>query len=121
VKHLPPVVRSTSQVRNPIDAFILQKLEARGLRLNPEAPREKLIRRVYFDLIGLPPTPEEVKSFMEDGSAGSYAALLERLLASEHYGERWARHWLDTAGYADGNGFLGDEPRTHAWRYRDWT
>ena len=120
VKHAQPAVKNQARVRSAIDAFILQKLEARNLRLNPEAPREKLIRRVYFDVTGLPPSPEEVKAFAADASPGAYEALVNRLLGSEHYGERWARHWLDAAGYADGNGFLGDEPRTHAWRYRDW-
>jgi hypothetical protein len=120
VKRIAPAVKNRNQVRNAIDAFILQKLEAKGLRLNPEAPREKLIRRAYYDLTGLPPSPEEVRAFVKDNSEGAYEALLDRLLNSERYGERWARHWLDTAGYADGNGFLGDEPRTHAWRYRDW-
>ncbi len=119
-KHTPPLVKNRAQVRNPIDAFILQKLEAKNLRLNPEASREKLIRRAYFDVTGLPPSPEEVKAFAADSSPGSYEALVGRLLSSQHYGERWARHWLDAAGYADGNGFLGDEPRTHAWKYRDW-
>ncbi|MSV30852.1 MAG: DUF1553 domain-containing protein [Bryobacterales bacterium] len=120
VKRNPPAVKNAAAVRSPIDAFVLHKLEAKGLRLNPEAAREKLIRRAYFDLTGLPPTPEEVQSFAADGSPVAYAGLIDRLLASERYGERWARHWLDTAGYADGNGFLGDEPRAHAWRYRDW-
>ena len=120
VKHQPPVVANAAQVRNPIDGFVLSRLEQKGLRLNREASREKLIRRAYFDITGLPPTPGEVKAFVAGNRPGAYAALLDRLLASDRYGERWARHWLDTAGYADGNGFLGDEPRTHAWRYRDW-
>ncbi|MFN7923021.1 MAG: PSD1 and planctomycete cytochrome C domain-containing protein [Bryobacteraceae bacterium] len=120
VKAPLPKVANAAQVRNPVDAFVLSKLEAKGLRLNRDAARERLIRRAYFDLTGLPPTPDEVRTFVADKSSDAYPALIERLLASEHYGERWARHWLDTAGYADGNGFLGDEPRTHAWRYRDW-
>jgi hypothetical protein len=117
VKHSPPTVANHSQVRHPIDAFLLAKLEAKGLRLNPAAPSEKLIRRAYYDLTGLPPTPEEVRAF---SAQPDFAALVDKLLASERYGERWARHWLDVAGYADSNGFLGDEPRPHAWRYRDW-
>jgi hypothetical protein len=120
VKSPLPKVVNTAQVRNPIDAFVLAKLEAKGLRLNPQASREKLIRRVYFDVTGLPPTPDEVQAFGRDSSPGAYESLVGGLLQSERYGERWARHWLDTAGYADGNGFLGDEPRQHAWRYRDW-
>ncbi|MBI4909530.1 MAG: PSD1 domain-containing protein [Acidobacteria bacterium] len=120
VSRTPPAVKNRAEVRSPIDAFLLEKLEAKGLSLNQEAPREKLIRRAYYDLTGLPPSPEDVRSFIQDKSEGAYEALIDRLLKSERYGERWARHWLDAAGYADGNGFLGDEPRTHAWRYRDW-
>lgn len=115
-----PEVKNVEQVRTTIDAFILEKLEAIGTSLNPEADREKLIRRVYLDLTGLPPTPEEVQAFVNDTSSRSYEDLVDRLLDSPAYGERWARHWMDVAGYADGNGFLGDEPRTHSWQYRDW-
>ena len=119
-KRAAPKVAGASRARTPIDAFILEKLEAAGLSLNPEADRETLIRRAYLDLTGLPPSPEEVASFVEDKSPQAYEQLVDRLLDSPAYGERWARHWMDVAGYADGNGFLGDEPRTHAWQYRDW-
>lgn len=120
VKAAVPEVANASQLLAPIDAFVLEKLEAVGLSLNPEADRETLIRRAYLDLTGLPPSPEEVASFVQDASPRAYEDLVDRLLASPAYGERWARHWMDVAGYADGNGFLGDEPRTHAWQYRDW-
>lgn len=120
VKRAAPQVAHIAQLRTPIDAFILKKLEAIGTSLNPEADRETLIRRAYLDLTGLPPTPEQVQAFVKDGSARAYEDLVDRLLDSSAYGERWARHWMDVAGYADGNGFLGDEPRTHSWQYRDW-
>jgi hypothetical protein len=120
VKAPMPRIVHRDRIRTPIDAFILAKLEAKKMALNPEASREKLIRRAYFDLIGLPPTPDEVQAFVKDKSPHAYETVVDRLLASPRYGERWARHWLDVAGYADGNGYLGDEPRTEAWRYRDW-
>ncbi len=120
VKHDAPQVKDVAQVRTAIDAFILEKLEAIGTSLNPEADRETLMRRAYLDLTGLPPTPEEVRAFVKDESPRAYEDLVDRLLDSPAYGERWARHWMDVAGYADGNGFLGDEPRTHSWQYRDW-
>jgi hypothetical protein len=114
IKHPTPEVARVEQVRTPIDAFILEELEDAGTTLNPETSREKLIRRVYLDLTGLPPTPEEVQSFVIDESSRTYGDLVDRLLDSPAYGKRWARHWMDVAGYADGNGFLGDEPRTHS-------
>ena len=120
VQQTPPAVANAEQVRSPIDAFVLEKLEEVGTSLSPEADRATLIRRAYLDLTGLPPSPEEVAAFVADGSPRAYEELIDRLLASPAYGERWARHWMDAAGYADGNGFLGDEPRTHAWQYRDW-
>ena len=120
VKKPAPQVKHAEQVRTPIDRFILEKLEAQAMAMNPEASREKLIRRAYFDLTGMPPTPEKVAAFVRDKSANGYEALIDSLLASPHYGERWARHWLDVGGYADSNGYLGDEPRTLAWQYRDW-
>jgi hypothetical protein len=120
VKKPAPQVKHAEQARTDIDRFILQKLEAENMTLNPDASREKLIRRAYFDLTGLPPTPEQVKAFVNDKSPTCYEALVDSLLASPHYGERWARHWLDVGGYADSNGYLGDEPRTLAWQYRDW-
>ncbi len=105
----------------PIDAFLLAALQAKGLSFSPPADRRTLIRRLTFDLIGLPPTPEEVEAFVGDRRSDAYERLVERLLASPHYGERWGRHWLDVAGYADSHGYTGADPvRPHAWRYRDW-
>jgi hypothetical protein len=115
-----PRVRATGWVRNPIDAFILAKLEPAGLAPAPPASREQLLRRVTFDLTGLPPTPAEIDAFVADGSADAYAKVVDRLLASPHYGERWGRHWLDLARYAESNGFEHDEARPGAWRYRDY-
>jgi len=116
-----PEVRSQgSEVRNEIDRFVLAKLQVKGLSFAPEADRRTLIRRVKFDLLGLPPTPEEVEAFVDDKSADAYERLIDRYLASPHYGERWARHWLDLVRYADTNGYEFDEPRPDAWRYRDY-
>ncbi len=117
---LPPVVSEAAWVRNDVDRFILAKLEAAGLRPSPEADRVTLIRRVTLDLIGLPPTPEEVASFATDKSPGAWERVVDRLLASPHYGERWGRHWLDLARYADSSGFHNDLDRPHAWKYRDY-
>ncbi len=109
------------KVRTPVDAFLLREMQGRGLTFAPEADRRTLIRRVTLDLTGLLPTPEEVEDFVEDPSPLAYETLVERLLASEAYGERWARHWLDVAGYADSNGYVeADSLRPHAWRYRDY-
>jgi hypothetical protein len=105
---------------NPIDAFITARLQAKALKSNPAADRVTLIRRVSFDLIGLPPTPEEVDTFVNDKSPNAYEKVVDRLLASPHYGERWARHWLDLARYAESEGFKSDETRPNAWRYRDY-
>jgi hypothetical protein len=105
---------------NPIDAFILAKLSDNGLSLSPEADRRTLIRRVYFDLIGLPPTPEEVAAFVNDKDANAYEKLVNKLLASPHYGERWARHWLDVVRYGETDGFERNAPRPNAYHYRDW-
>ncbi len=106
--------------RNEIDAFIEAKLAEKGLALSPEADRRTLIRRLSFDLLGLPPSPEEVAEFAKDERPEAYEELVERLLASPHHGERWARHWLDIAHYADTHGFERDQRRDHAWRYRDY-
>ena len=113
-----PVVEP--QPINPIDAFIRTKLKAAGLSSSPRASREQLIRRVTFDLTGLPPTPEEVAAFVADRSPDAWEKVIDRLLARPRYGERWARHWLDLARYADTNGYEFDEPRPDAWRYRDY-
>ncbi|MBI3418460.1 MAG: PSD1 domain-containing protein [Verrucomicrobia bacterium] len=117
---IPRVVHS-DRVRNPIDAFVLQKLEEKGLVLSPEADRLALLRRATFDLTGLPPEPSEAEAFLADESPDAYSKLIERLLASPRYGERWGRHWLDVAGYADCEGRREQHlPRPFAWRYRDY-
>jgi hypothetical protein len=107
-------------VRNPIDAFILARLDAAGLRLSPETDRATLLRRVTIDLTGLPPTPAEQEAFLADSRPDAYARVVDRLLASPHHGERWAQHWLDVARFAETNGYEGDAERSQAWRYRDW-
>ena len=116
----PPPVRNPASVANPIDAFVAAKLEARGISLSPPADRVTLLRRVSFDLTGLPPTPDEVQAFVSDRSPEAYEKVVDRLLASPHYGERWARHWLDLARFAESEGFKADETRPNAWRYRDY-
>ena len=114
-----PEVRQADWPANPIDRFVLAKLEAGGLHPSPRADRYALVRRVYLDLIGLPPTPEQADAFVHDTSSDAYEKLVDKLLADPHYGERWARRWLDLARYADTNGFEKDRPRT-IWPYRDW-
>lgn len=114
-----PAVRNQGWVKNPIDAFILARLEKEGLAPAPEAPKEKLIRRVTLDLIGLPPTPAEVDAFVADQSADAYEKLVDRLLASPKYGERMVIDWLDASRYADTNGYQADPTRTN-WPWRDW-
>jgi hypothetical protein len=117
----PPQVENGSRVRSPIDAFLLAKLQSRGLQFSPEADRATLIRRATFDLTGLPPAPAEVEAFCADPAPQAYERLIERLLSSPRYGERWGRYWLDLAGYADSEGKREqDLPRPHAWRYRDY-
>ncbi|MDR3633847.1 MAG: PSD1 and planctomycete cytochrome C domain-containing protein [Isosphaeraceae bacterium] len=116
-----PKVRHISLVRKPVDAFLLAKLEEKGLAFSPEADRRTLIRRASFDLLGLPPTPEEVDAFVNDVRPDAYERLIDRLLESPHYGERWARHWLDVAGYADSDGDpTSDALRPYSYRYRDY-
>jgi hypothetical protein len=115
-----PEVRHKGWSRNSIDHFILARQEKLKLAPSAEADRRMLIRRLSFDLLGLPPTPEEVKGFVEDPAPDAYERLVERLLASQHYGERWGRHWLDVVRYADTNGFERDEFRPTSWRYRDY-
>jgi len=114
-----PAVKDSGWPRNGIDHFILARLEAEGLQPLPEAERATLIRRVSLDLIGLPPSPRDVRAFVRDRGPGAYERLVERLLDSPHYGERWAVPWLDLARYADTNGYEKDERRSH-WLYRDW-
>ncbi len=106
--------------KNEIDQFILEKLVAKGLKPNPEADRETLLRRATLDLTGLPPTIEEVQEFVSDTSPRAWEKVVDRLLASPRYGERWGRHWLDVARYADSDGFKADDTRPHVWRYRDY-
>ena len=114
----PP--QATEPIVNAIDRFILARLAAAGLGLSCEADRRTLIRRLSFDLIGLPPTPEEVAAFVADSNPNAYERLVERLLASPRYGERWARHWLDVVRFAESDGFETNQPRPNAWRYRDY-
>jgi Protein of unknown function (DUF1553)/Protein of unknown function (DUF1549)/Planctomycete cytochrome C len=115
-----PAVQNPGWVRNGIDRFILARLEKEGIKPSAEADKVTLIRRVSLDLLGLPPTREEVDAFLKDPSTDAYERLVERLLASPHYGERWGRHWLDAARYADSDGYEKDTGRPWAWRYRDW-
>ena len=119
-----PKVKGTQRVRTPIDAFVLAKLEAKGLGFSPEASKSILLRRAYYDLTGLPPSIEETQSFLSDKRADAYERLIDRLLDSPHYGERWGRHWLDSAGYTDEQGFANDLKNVFfnvgLWRYRDY-
>ena len=119
-----PAVPSIAGVTNPIDAFVAQALGANGLSMQAEAPPATLLRRVMFDLVGLPPTPDDVRSFTADcaarGTDAAFADLVDRLLASRGFGERWARHWLDAVRFAESNGFEMNQMRPNAWRYRDW-
>ncbi len=123
VSHAPPAVRDAAWVRQPIDAFVLARLEAANLSPNPPADRGTLIRRAHFTLTGLPPTYEEVEAFAADDSADAFPRLVDRLLESRHYGERWARHWLDIARYADTTGYFAGSRDTrypYAYTYRDY-
>jgi mono/diheme cytochrome c family protein len=116
-----PSAKHVELVRVPIDAFLLHSLEEHGLSFAEEADRNTLIRRLYFDLWGLPPTPQQVERFVNDGSPLAYERMVDRLLSSPRYGERWGRHWLDVAGYADSEGYTDDDTlRPDAWRYRDY-
>ncbi len=115
-----PLIAGKQWVKNPIDAFVLSQLEQKGLSPAPPADRVTLIRRAFFNLTGLPPTPEEVDQFVKDKSPDAYEHLIDRLLASPRYGERWARHWLDLVRYADTNSFERDGMKPNAWRFRDY-
>jgi mono/diheme cytochrome c family protein len=117
---VPQVGNAGDGIRNPVDAFILAKLAEKDLTLSPEADRRTLIRRLSFDLLGLPPTPEEIDVFVSDPDPKAYEKLVERLLSSPRYGERWARHWLDVVRFAESNGFETNRPRPNAWPYRDY-
>ncbi len=112
---------SESQIRTPVDAFILDKLQERGLSFAPEADKLTLLRRASFDLLGLPPSRDVTEAFLDDNEPDAYERLVDRLLASPHYGERWGRHWLDAVGYADSDGYtINDRDRPYAYKYRDW-
>src|SRR5947207_3185631 len=117
-----PEVKNAGWVRNPIDAFIATEHERRGLTPRPEAPRHVLLRRVYLDLVGLPPTREELHAFLADTSPDAYEKVVGRLLASPQYGERWGRHWMDVWRYSDWAGYQAEvrESQPFVWRWRDW-
>jgi hypothetical protein len=116
----PPSVKQKSWVRNPIDAFVLAKLEAAGMKPAPPAEKTSLLRRVHFAVTGLPPTPAEVDAFLADESPDAYDKVVDKLLASRHYGEHWGRHWLDLVRYAESCSFERDSAKPFAWRYRDY-
>src|SRR5579883_3329619 len=115
-----PEVKNKAWVKTPVDAFILAKLEAKGLKPVKPVDKVALVRRVYYDLIGLPPTPEEIDAFVNSTDANAYEKLLDKLLASPQYGEKWGRHWLDVVRFAETNGYERDGPKPYAWRYRDY-
>jgi hypothetical protein len=118
----PPVpdVRNRDWLHNPVDTFVLAELEKKSIKPAPDADRRTLLRRVFFDLIGLPPTPQEMDAFLKDPSPDAYVRVVDDLLSRPQYGERWARHWLDVVRYAETNGYERDGPKPHAWRYRDY-
>ncbi|HAH99508.1 MAG TPA: hypothetical protein DCO70_09225, partial [Verrucomicrobiales bacterium] len=122
IKQSPPALEQADRnwVRNPIDHFIAAKLSEKQLTHSPEADPRKLIRRLYFDLLGLPPTPDEVSEFVTDTDPMAYERLVDSLLGSPLYGERWARHWLDVIHYGDTHGYDKDKLRPNAWPYRDY-
>ena len=117
---LPPDVKNKAWVRNPIDAFILAKLEAKGLQPAPPASKQEIARRLYYDITGLPPTPREIEAFVNDAAPDAYEKLVDKLLATPQYGEKWARHWLDLVRYAETNSYERDNPKPNIWRYRDY-
>ncbi len=120
LKAEPPKVQQEAWIHTPVDRFILSKLEAKGIKPNEPAQKRQLIRRAYFDLAGLPPSPDEVDAFVKDTSPDAFARLIDQLLASPHYGERWARHWLDLVRFAESHGFEHDYDRPTAYHYRDF-
>ncbi|HXJ74515.1 MAG TPA: DUF1549 domain-containing protein, partial [Candidatus Dormibacteraeota bacterium] len=117
---LPQSPPGGALTHNPIDAFVLARLEEKGLAPSPPASKGELIRRLCFDLIGLPPAPEDIRAFLDDASAGAYERLVDRLLNRPEFGERWAQHWLDVVRYAETEGFEYDRHLPEAWRYRDY-
>ncbi len=120
VRAVPPFSGENQWPRNPIDIFIKAKLDAAGVKPTDRAPRTELLRRVTFDLLGLPPTPAETTAFIQDAAPNAWEKVIDRLLASPRYGERWGRHWLDLVRFAESNGYEFDEIRPNAWRYRDY-
>jgi mono/diheme cytochrome c family protein len=120
VRREPPAVKNAAWVRSPIDAFVLARLEKEGIAPSPEADRPTLLKRLSYDLLGLPPSPDETAAFVNDAASDAIEKQVDRLLASPHFGERWGRHWLDKARYADSDGYEKDNSRPDAWRYRDW-
>ncbi|MBC8116818.1 MAG: DUF1549 domain-containing protein, partial [Candidatus Saccharimonas sp.] len=118
-RHVPPDVTLRGAVRSPLDSFVVARLERERIAPSPEADRATLIRRATLDLLGVPPTPDELHDFLADPAPDAFERLVDRLLASPHFGERWGRDWLDAARYADSNGYTRDMPRT-IWSYRDW-
>src|SRR5688500_8787334 len=121
-KPVAPTVENTAWLKDGLDTFILARLEAMGIAPNPDADRAPLLRRATYDLTGLPPTPEEIAAFVRDAAPddAAYAKVLDRLLASPRFGERWGRHWLDVVRYADSVGRTWNSPFTYAFRYRDY-
>ena len=119
-KQDPPPVANAAWVRNPVDSFVLSKLEAAKLQPAPQSDKRVLARRVYFDLAGMPPSPDELQVFLADDSPNAYEKLVDKLLADPRYGERWGRHWLDLARYGETSGLEGDGAIGNVWRYRDW-
>src|SRR5262249_31883760 len=117
---VPASHKAKYQIRNPIDAFIAARLEEKRVQQSPEADPRTLLRRGSFDLTRLPPTLEEQAAFVADPRPDAYERVVERLLNSPHYGERWAQHWLDVVRFAETNGYEADGERPHAWRYRDY-
>ena len=115
-----PRPRTAARVENAVDAFVLTRLEVNGLSLSPAAGKRVLLRRLYLDMIGLPPSSDEVEAFVNDSAPDAYEKVVDRLLASPYFGERWARHWLDLARFAESDGYENDRLRPNAWRFRDW-
>jgi hypothetical protein len=116
----PPTVKQGAWVRNPIDRFVLARLERENIAPSSETPPRTLVRRIFLDLVGLPPAPQDYAAFQADESANAYERLVDRLLRSPHFGEKWARSWLDLARYADSDGYETDQLRPYAWRWRQW-
>src|SRR5207253_1421941 len=119
-KYAPPRLKNSAWVRNPIDSFVLSTLERKGMTPAPPVGRRELLRRVTFDVAGLPPTPKEFASFLGDKRPDAYERVVDRLLASPRYGERWGRYWLDLVRYADSNGYERDAEKPYSWKYRDY-